>query len=331
MATISKRGERWFAQVRRLGHPHLYGTFDTKRAALTWAGEQEARMDRGGPVLEWRALKRTTLRCILNRYLADVTSKKRSEETERLRLGKLMRQPMCDLPLEKLTPETLAAYRDHRLALAKPGTVRRELSLIHHALEVARREWGLGLGTNPVSLVRQPVVRDARNRRLREGEWERLVAALADCRNQAVRPVIELAVHTGLRRSEILGLEWRHINWSERTAHVPLSKNGHPRTIPLTELALAILKDLRGSGDGMVFGMSANALRLAWERTKRRAGIAGLRFHDLRHEAISRFAEMGLNLPELQLISGHKDVRMLLRYTHIQPTSLALKLASLGA
>ena len=164
---------------------------------------------------------------------------------------------------------------------------------------------------------------------MRGGEWERLVEALAVCHNQSIRPVVELAIHTGLRRSEILGLEWRHIDWSQRTAHVPLSKNGHPRTIPLTEAALGVLGGLRRSGDGRVFGMSANAFRLAWERTKRRAGIVGLRFHDLRHEALSRFAELGLNVPELATISGHRDVRMLLRYTHIQPSQLAAKLSVL--
>ena len=90
---------------------------------------------------------------------------------------------------------------------------------------------------------------------------------------------------------------------------------------------------LRGTGevDGKrLFPMSANALRLAWERLKRRAGIRDLRFHDLRHEAISRFFEMGLSIPEVSLISGHKDVRMLLRYTHLRPADVAQKLNSLA-
>jgi len=75
--------------------------------------------------------------------------------------------------------------------------------------------------------------------------------------------------------------------------------------------------------------MSGNAVRLSWERLKGRAGIKDLRFHDLRHEAISRFFELGLSIPEVSLISGHKDARMLFRYTHLKPTNVANKLAKL--
>jgi len=327
MATISKRGERWFAQIRRMGHPKLYRTFDTKREAVRWAREQEARMDGRMGVPDVRPLMGTTLRSILTRYLAEVTTKKRSEETERLRLGKLMRQPMCDLPVEKLTVEVLAAYRDSRLALAKPGTVRREMSLIHHALEVARSEWGLGLSANPVSLVRQPVLKNARDRRLEPGDAERLKRALSDCRNRLLEPAVCLAIETGLRRAELLALEWRYINTEQRTAYIPWSKTGRSRTIPLTDAALKILDTLDRGPTGRVFPMTANALRLAWERLRERAGLRDLRFHDLRHEALSRFAELGLNMPELALISGHRDFRMLQRYTHLRPTDLARKLA----
>jgi integrase len=329
MATVTKRGGRWFAQVRRQGHQHLHRTFSTKGEALRWAREQEAQMDGRAAVPEWRALKRTTLRCVVQRYLAEVTPKKRSQETERLRLGKLMRHPICDLPLDKLTPAALAAYRDHRLVSVKPGTVRRELSLIHHALDVSGREWGLRLPTNPVSLVRQPLLNNARDRRLERGDAERLANALAECRNPLINAAVWLAIETGLRRAELLGLEWRYINTEQRTAYIPWSKTGRSRTIPLTGAALKILDDLEGSSTGRVFPMTANALRLSWQRVRNRAGLKELRFHDLRHEALSRFAEMGLNLPELAVISGHRDARMLLRYTHVQPSALALKLSRL--
>ena len=80
-----------------------------------------------------------------------------------------------------------------------------------------------------------------------------------------------------------------------------------------------------------MFPISADALRLAWERVKRRAGIKDLRFHDLRHEAISRFFEMGLSVPEVALISGHKDARMLFRYTHLKAENVANALQRLGS
>ena len=107
-----------------------------------------------------------------------------------------------------------------------------------------------------------------------------------------------------------------------------MAKNGHPRTIALSEAALAALAGVqRHEDEARIFPMSANALRLAWERLKRRAGIEDLRFHDLRHEAISRLFEKGLNVPEVAVMSGHRDPRMLFRYTHPRPEDIARKLA----
>jgi integrase len=117
----------------------------------------------------------------------------------------------------------------------------------------------------------------------------------------------------------------------EHTAYLPLTKNGEPRTVPLSPGALSILSQQeRIDGEDRVFPMSPNAVRLAWERVKRRVGIEDLRFHDLRHEAISRFFEMGLSVPEVSLISSHKDTRMLFRYTHLKPEVVADKLERLA-
>jgi integrase len=103
------------------------------------------------------------------------------------------------------------------------------------------------------------------------------------------------------------------------------TKNGHPRTVPLSLRALEIIRDTPRVGD-TVFAVSGNAVRLAWERLRRRAGVSGLRFHDLRHEAVSRFFEKGLNMPEVAAISGHRDPRMLMRYTHPKAAAIAVKL-----
>ena len=112
-------------------------------------------------------------------------------------------------------------------------------------------------------------------------------------------------------------MQWDHIDWDKRILHIPDTTNGHPRTIPLTPTAIRVLEELpRINSD--VIGMSGNAIRLAWERLKKKAGVKDLRFHDLRHEAISRFFEMGLSVPEVALISGHRDPRMLFRYTHLR-------------
>jgi len=103
--------------------------------------------------------------------------------------------------------------------------------------------------------------------------------------------------------------------WKARYVRIPDSKNGHPRQVILTHKAIEVLRGLPPNA-GRVFPMSPNALRLAWERIRRRAGCPDLHFHDLRHEAISRFFEMGLTTPEVASISGHRDIRMLMRYAH---------------
>ncbi|GGF07586.1 hypothetical protein GCM10007285_39370 [Stappia taiwanensis] len=129
-----------------------------------------------------------------------------------------------------------------------------------------------------------------------------------------------------MRRGEILGLVWENIDLKARTAAIHQTKNGHARTVPLSAAAVAILNTFH-SRSGAVFPISANALRLSWERVKERAQLRDLRFHDLRHEAVSRFFELGLSVPEVALISGHRDPRMLFRYTHPKPTDIAKKLA----
>jgi integrase len=105
------------------------------------------------------------------------------------------------------------------------------------------------------------------------------------------------------------------------------SKNGYSRTIPLTTKAIALLHELQ-TGVGQVFPISANALRLSWARVTRRAMLENFHFHDLRHEAISRFFEMGLTVPEVASISGHRDIRMLMRYAHADVSLLVHKLGT---
>lgn len=326
MATISKRAKGWFVQIRRKGYESEYKTLPTKEAAERWARERESRIDRGEEPQDRRRLRSTTLGDLIRRYMDEVTPAKASADTERMRLSKMLRAPMCDITLVDLHSAPIAAYREARAKEVKPGTIARELGLLHSILEVARRDWGIGLPQNVVAKVRRLPVRNARDRRLNPGELQQLKASLKYTRNTLIEPAILFAIETALRRGELLNLTWRAIDLERRIAHVPKTKTGHPRTIPLTDQAVAILKALPVNGE-KVFPMSAIALRLAWNRLRERAGMSDLRFHDLRHEAISRFAEMGLTAAELAVISGHRDPRMLMRYTHLRPADLAQKLA----
>ena len=162
-----------------------------------------------------------------------------------------------------------------------------------------------------------------------EGEYEKLKAASHSCRNLLLWPVIEFALATAMRRSEILSLEWSYINLSAGIATLPVTKNGTQRSVPLSISARNILRETSRDADHP-FTTTDYAIRQGWDRLVRRAGIENLKFHDLRHEAISRFFENGLNLPEVSLISGHKDPRMLFRYTHITAEHVSRKLGSLN-
>lgn len=326
MATITRRGASWFAQIRRKGFTPRYKSFATKGEAQTWARQQEALLDGGEGLAIAKPQRRLTLRELLARYMAEVSPKKRGSASEVSRLTKMQRSPMCDLVVQSLTAASISAYRDQRLAVAKAGTVRRELATLRHALDIARREWGVAIPFNPARLVSLPIANDARDRRLNPGDMERLLAAVKTTRSAEVEPIILLAIETGLRRGEILNLDWRHISFTKRTAHIPHTKTGVARTIPLTDGAIAILRRLE-QRQGKAFTLTASAFRQAWERLRRRAGLSDLRFHDLRHEAISRFCELGLSIPEVATISGHRDPRMLLRYSHIRPDDLAMRLA----
>ena len=326
VASISKRANGWFAQVRRKGYEPEYRTFRTKAEADSWARERERIIDQGVAPVSYRMLRETTLGDLIQRYIREVTPTKRSHDTERMRLMKLAKAPMCDLPLFGLTTAPIAAYRDDRTKQVKPGTIARELGLLRTIIEVARKDWGIGLSENVVANVRKLPVKNARNRRLEAGELSRLLDALGRTRNKLIRPAILLAIETGLRRGELLGLTWDAVDLENRTAYIPHTKTGFSRTIPLTGAAIDILNSLPRNGP-CAFPLSAMALRLAWNRVRERAGMSDLNFHDLRHEAISRFAELGLSTVELAAISGHRDMRMLMRYTHLRPTDLARKLA----
>jgi integrase len=170
----------------------------------------------------------------------------------------------------------------------------------------------------------------SRSRRLEPGEWERLEAACRQCRNPYVVDVVEFALETAMRYGEVINMRWKDVSLKTRTLHIPLTKNGHPRTIPLSYRAMAILERLmilKRQEDQKVFPVTYESAKMAWRRIQKRANLDDFHFHDLRHEAISRFFEKGLNIPEVALISGHRDPRMLLRYTHPRPEDIAEKLA----
>jgi integrase len=209
----------------------------------------------------------------------------------------------------------------------KGGSVGSELALIKRVLDTAVKKWGYGIPYNPIKDIEFPKGSTARTRRLVSDEKERLLTAASSQRNNYIASIVEFAIETGMRRSEILKLRWSDVDLENGFASLYDTKNGEDRRVPLTRRCIEVLHTVPQT-DEQVFPISATCLRLAWNRARKKAGIADLRFHDLRHEAVSRFFEMGMSVPEVALISGHKDVRQLFRYTHLNPSNVFRKYAA---
>ena len=324
MATYRKRNSKWQAIIRHKNIGTVTRSFKSRSHAIKWVHEQENIIEAG----YYGLLKPDSVMLgeLLSRYCKEITEGKRSANTEARRLNRLIKDPISTLTLDKLSSSAIAAFRDRRLSDGT-RTTHYDLTLIRHCLKIATHEWGLMLSSNPVDFIKMPPASKPRQRRLNKGEYERLEQASRQTINPHILPIIVFAIETGMRRGEILGLTWGNISLKQQLAYLPLTKNGTSREVPLSIKAVDVLKDQRSRQDTPTpFPVNANAFRLAWERLRKRADLCDLRFHDLRHEAISRFFEMGLSIPEVALISGHKDAKMLFRYTHLKASNLVTKL-----
>jgi integrase len=328
MASIRRRKGKWQAQVRRQGHRQLARSFIHRRDAEAWARQAEAELDRAALPVDPRKLKALTFGELLERYAAEVTPRKRGAYAEMSRVRLLRGAAIYRVGLAQLTANHIEDYLRGRQSTVCGETARKDGILIRQVIASASWLWGIKLGSNPALQVKLPPPSNPRTRRLSPSDHEKLRQALARTRSPFVAAAIDLALHTGMRRGELLAARWSDLDLEQRTLRLAMTKNGHPRTIPLAPEAMETIKGLRAMAVGeRILPISANALRLAWERLKRRAGIEDLRFHDLRHEAISRLFEKGLNVPEVAVMSGHRDPRMLFRYTHPRPEDIARKLA----
>jgi integrase len=326
VATIARRSNRWQVKIRRLG-VKVSKTFATRALAEIWARRIESEIEAGVYVAETERSTPVTLSDAIKRYLNEVTPLKRSARSERYLAQAMLRYPMAEMSLMDIAGKHIAQYRDLRLQTVSAPSVRRELAFLSHLFRIARIEWDMAGLANPITDVRKPQRAQARDRRISASEESRLFEAAAQCENAEMSAIIALAIETGMRQSEIIGLEWQHISLSRRVALLPMTKNGERRRVPLSTKAVAILTAMTQSRyDDRVFHYTTDGFRANWARLLRRACITGLRFHDLRHEATSRFFERGLSTMEVAAITGHKSLSMLSRYTHLRAEDIALKL-----
>ncbi len=314
MATIRKRKGKWQVQVRHLGHNQISKTFLRKQEAEQWARELEVSFDQGS--LASRSIDYPMFSEIIERYTKEVSARKRGHTREVYFLRQLGQTDLAQERLDQIKSHHIAKLRDSRLEKNKPDTVLRELTIINHMFNVCIKDWSYPIN-NPVKQIYKPRSSGSRKRRLTSYEYDYLL------RNNTINPklksIIELAIETGMRRGEILNIHPHNIKG--RILILPMSKNGSSRQIPLTKKAIQILND-----SNLPFDTTPNAVRLAWSRLKKKGNIKDLHFHDLRHEAISRLFEKGLSVAEVALISGHKDVRMLFRYTHLKAEDIVGKI-----
>ncbi|MEX3840305.1 site-specific integrase [Paraburkholderia sp. BR10882] len=355
MASIIKRGDKWQARVIRKGFPPQSKSFDSKAEAQTWSTEVEAAMQAGSFAAN-KADLATTLGQLIDRYLdSDPNLHVRpngplvTKNTLYLKYRLLnLKERLGAYTVETLTPQVLSKYRDERLKLVSPGTLLREISILESVFKRARRDWDMNL-PNPFGKFIKPKYFSERDRILTQAELERLWVALKSRDelweprkaknniNPHLLPLAKLALETAMRRSEMLELTWDRVDTERRVAYLTKTKNGKPRTVPLSTAAIAILQEVKAAREKMpldgfeaesnrVFPISYRVVDQAWVRAVKRAKIKDFRFHDLRHMAITNMSKKIPNVIELSRISGHSNLKMLARYYSTRPEDLALKL-----
>lgn len=355
MASFEQRESGWYqAKVRRKGHPVQSRTFRLKADAEAWARQIENEIDRGVFVSRAEA-ETTTLYDALGRYDREVSHLKKGHDQEKYRIAAWRESKLAKRSLASLRASDFAEYRDERLAVgASAATIRNDLAVISHLFSTCAKEWGIPV-VNPIANIRLPRANNARNRRLVHDEEVRILAAFEAAEktgggsrtNVWMKSAFIAAVETAMRQGELLALRWEHVNLKQRVAHLPETKNGDARDVPLSSRAVATLEALPKAIKGQVFMTTASALDQSWRRCVARARrmyekelknagvpagqiaddplLLDLAWHDLRHEGTSRLAEK-LAIHELMKVTGHKDTRMLARYYHPKAEDLAKKL-----
>ncbi|EXJ16003.1 tyrosine-type recombinase/integrase [Imhoffiella purpurea] len=348
MATIEKRTDNkgsttYRVKVRLRGYPSQTATFDRLSKAKDWAKSTEAAIKEGRHFKSTEA-KKHTLGDLVERYVRDVLPHKSesSRSHQKQQLGWWKNQ-IGDHLLADVTPALIAEYRDklaqietYRGGKTSPATVGRYLTALSHAFSVAMKEWGW-VEENPLLKVSKPKEPRGRVRFLSDDERQRLLTACRESRSRDLYPAVVLALSTGARQQEILGLDWKDVDLERKVAVLHETKNGDRRVLPLSGPGLELLKkraEERRGGDegrpltGLVFPGRKNKsepvdLRTPFETALKRAGIEDFRWHDLRHSAASYLAMNGASLAEIAEVLGHKTLAMVKRYAHLSEAHTA--------
>lgn len=314
MATIVQRGNKWRVQIRLRGVTRS-NTFERHADAKAWAARTESQILDG---LQGNASRNKTFGDIAQRYLEEVTPQKRGQREESYRIGRILQAHLSTIYLSDLRPQDIADWRDDRLKEVSSASVIREITTISAICNQAMREWGL-LNDNPVLKISKPKPTKARTRRPTEQEIEELCKAMLltedttkpELVTQRVALALLFAIETAMRAGEICGLTWNDIYLTKRIAHLPITKNGSSRDVPLSKRAIEIIEKLKGIDEKSVFNVDAKTLDVLFRRARDKCEIEDLHFHDTRREALTRMSKK-VPVEMLAKISGHKDLRILL-------------------
>lgn len=339
MATLEKRGDSWRAIVRRKGFPIQRATFDTKAEAHRWATLVERKLTeqrRLGQHQDMADAMKLSVSDALDRYKEEVTPTKKNEGSRRNEghyIRRIQQDPIGDMKLIAVRSRDVAAFIE-RLQGSGLGanSVRLHLAVLSHCYNLARTHWSMDLLSNPVQGVRKPKLPKGRDRRLVGDEESNLIES-AVIENPELADIVIFALETTARKEEIYNMQWRLVDLKKHTAILIDTKNGDTRVAPLSVRAEAALTRQQArvklslpKGKRMPARVwtyeKMTRMYDAYRRARKDAGITGLTFHDLRHEATSRLFERGLNPMVIQTITGHKTVQMLKRYTHLQTDTL---------
>lgn len=326
MPSYRKRGDSWRAEVARNGHRES-ATFPTKREATDWATRRELELAsvRAGKVQRW------TLGDVMQKYADEVSPEKAGERWEKARITAMQSDPLAKLVMQDIGPGDLAAWRDRRMAKVQGATVLREIGLLRAIWTRAKLgEWRY-VDHDPWPDVVKPQDNPARKVIFKNGQADRIVAALGyaggtpkDKREQTAVAFL-LALETAMRSGEILTLEWKHVHLERRMLHLPKSKNGDARDVPLSRRAAELLEAMKGIHEDKVFTVNAGLRDAYFRQGKTLAQVDGPTFHDARATAITRLAKK-LDLLELARMVGHRDPRSLMTYYRESATEIANKL-----
>ena len=313
MATIRKRNNKYQVQVRIRGKG-TSATFKTLDLARRWARYKEIEFEKNIKIgIKYHP---KTLCEILDNYKKTVVPFKKSASSETFLINAFMRNRWVALPLNMLSAAQIAEYRDKRLLSVKPSTISREFGIVKHALQVAKLEWDWDVPIDLFVGIRLPQIHQRAIRRINDHDLKTLLEEASKHSNIYLKPIILIAINTAMRRGEILSLKWSDIDLKRNLINIDNTKSGYARSIKINNDIKRILENLEVKND-RVFPISVNSLRLCYQRLCNKINIK-IRFHDFRHEAISRLFEQNLSIPHIASISGHRTMSQLFRYAHFK-------------